>query len=262
MLTQEQIREIQSHPISWSRLKHYDRSPAHFLEAWLNPPEPTPAMTLGSALHCLVLEPGKFEARYVAAPEGIDRRTKDGKAAWAEFEAGANGKTILTAEQMRQVQGMAQAIAVSVAGKALAACPNREQTIEWTDLVTDLPCKGVLDAWGDRWIIDIKTVDDASARAFARTVANYQYHGQGAFYLDGLSIAHPPTGGPRYFLLVAVEKSPPHGVRVYMCSADMIVTGRQLYLKLLGRHAECVAAGEWPGYPDEVESLELPAWAA
>lgn len=262
MLTQEQIKEIQNHPISWSRLKHYDRSPAHFIENWLNPPEPSPAMTLGSALHCLALEPDKFDARYAVAPAGVDRRTKAGKEEWAAFEEASKGKTVLSAEQMEQARGMADAIAASnAASRALAMCPHREHAIEWIDPVTDLPCKGVLDAWGDRWIIDIKTTDDASARAFARTVANYQYHGQGAFYLDGLALTSPPTG-PRYFLLVAVEKSTPYGVRVYSCSQDMIVTGRQLYLKLLGRHAECVSAGKWPGYPDEVAPIDLPAWAA
>lgn len=261
MLTQEQIKELQTHPISWSRLKHYDKSPAHFLEAWLNPPEPTPAMTLGSALHCLVLEPGKFEARYVVAPEGIDRRTKDGKAAWAEFEAGAKGKAILTAEQMEQAQGMAQAIQTSgVAQKMLALCDRREDTIHWEDSLTGLPCKGVIDAWGAKgFVVDIKTTDDASDRAFARAVANYQYHGQAAFYMDGL---RENGREPKNFFFIVVEKNPPHGVRTFMCGADMLSAGRGLYMRLLERHAECVAAGEWPGYPEEVAALELPAWAA
>ena len=261
MLTQEQINELQTHPISWSRLKHYDRSPAHFLENWLNPPEETPAMTLGRALHCLVLEPGKFEVRYVAAPEGIDRRTKDGKAAWAAFVEESKGKTVITAEQMEQAQGMAQAIAASnAASRALAMCPRREHSIEWEDFATSLPCKGVIDAWGEQWAIDLKTTDDAGDRAFARAIANYGYHGQAAFYLDGLG--QGSHGHVQNFLFIAVEKNPPHGVRVFSCSPDLLATGRQLYLKLLGRHAECVAAGEWPGYPDEVEPINLPAWAA
>lgn len=259
-LTQEQIKELQTHPISWSRLKHYDKSPAHFIEAWLNPPEPTPAMTLGSALHCLVLEPGKFDGRYVVAPAGIDRRTKAGKEQWAEFEAASKDKTVLTAEQMEQAKGMAEAIAASnAASRALAMCPRREHAIEWEDFATSLPCKGVIDAWGEQWAIDIKTTDDASERAFSRAVANYQYHGQAAFYLDGLAQAQSNI---KNFLFIAVEKNPPHGVRVYSCSPDLLATGRQLYLKLLCSHAECVAAGEWPGYPDEVEPIELPAWAA
>lgn len=262
MLTQEQIAELQSHPISWSRLKFYEKSPAHFLENWLNPPEPTPAMTLGSALHCLVLEPEKFDSRYVAAPANIDRRTKAGKEEWASFEAGAKGKSILTAEQVEQCRGMARAIAATnAASKALEMCPHREQTIEWEDPTTDLPCKGVIDAWGDNWIIDIKTTDDATDRAFSRAVANYGYHGQAAFYIDGLGLARQTTT-PKNFLFVVVEKQPPYGVRVFLCTTDLLAAGRQNYLKLLGRHAECVAAGDWPGYRDEVAPLDLPAWAA
>lgn len=261
MLTQEQIHELQTHPISWSRLKHYEKSPAHFLEAWLNPPEETPAMTLGRALHCLVLEPGKFEARYVAAPEGIDRRTKDGKAAWAEFEAGAKGKTILTAEQFRQANGMSGAILdCNAARKLLEQCPRREDTITWTDAMTSLPCKGVVDAWGEGgFALDIKTTPDASERAFPRTVANYMYHGQAAFYMEGLRLNGREM---RNFFFVAVETNPPHGVQVFMCSADTMIAGRGLYMRLLEQHAECCAAGLWAGYPDSVTALELPAWAA
>lgn len=250
---------INGHPISWSRLKHYAKSPAHFLEAWHNPPEQTPAMLLGSALHCLALEPEKFEARYVTAP-ACDRRTKAGRELWEEFETRAGGRAVLTPEQFAAANAMAGALLESTtAAKMLSLCQHREHTIHWTDPLTDLPCKGVIDAWGDNgFVLDIKTTDDAG-KSFSRTVANYMYHGQAAFYLDGLN-----TNGheARQFFFIVVEKSAPYGVRTYMCDWEMMAAGRALYQRLLERHAECLAAGEWPGYPDEVVNLSLPAWAA
>ena len=42
------------------------------------PPSPSPAMALGSALHCLVLDEQSFNRDYIVAPK-VDRRTKAGK---------------------------------------------------------------------------------------------------------------------------------------------------------------------------------------
>ena len=60
-----------------------------------NPSPPTDPMIIGSAFHCLVLEPDEFHKRYAVAPEKIDRRTKVGKAAWSEFTIKNEGKHLL-----------------------------------------------------------------------------------------------------------------------------------------------------------------------
>jgi hypothetical protein len=79
------------------------RSPAHY-KAWLeNPPEPTPAMALGRAFHCALLEPERFAATHVVA-EKFDRRTKEGKAKAEAWEAENQGKIPLTPEQAEAVR--------------------------------------------------------------------------------------------------------------------------------------------------------------
>lgn len=251
---------VRAKSASWSTLKFYCKSPAHYLQAVLNPPERTPAMLIGSALHCRVLEPDKFPERYAVAPSGLDRRTKSGKEAWAAFEAESAGKEILTADQAEQVDGMAAALLApgSVSAKLLARCENREQIIRWTDLHTELPCKGIVDAFGEEFALDIKTTDDASSRAFSRALYNYQYHGQAAFYVDGLKLNGCPVSN---FLFVVVEKQAPFGVCAYACTEEVLGAGRLLYQRLLNIHSECLAAGEWPGYSNEVQEIELPAWA-
>ena len=37
--------------------------------------------------------------------------------------------------------------------------------------------------------------------------------------------------------------------------------GRAVYRRDLATYAECLRSGEWPGYPEEIRELELPAWA-
>ena len=90
--------------LSSSDLKLLARSPLHYKTAKAFHPEETNAMRLGTAVHCAILEPDRIDVEYVLAPEGIDRRTKAGKAQWAELEA--TGKTILSCEEAQVVQGM------------------------------------------------------------------------------------------------------------------------------------------------------------
>lgn len=249
--------------VNWSSLKHYDRSPAHYRLAIDQEREQTPIMQTGSALHALVLE-GElaFTSRYVVAPVGIDRRTKAGKEQWAAFEAEADGKETLTQEQHATVCGMAAAIlAHPRAGKLLEKCRERELSITWADFLTALTCKARLDAYDETngLVVDIKSTDDASPKAFERLAARMLYHGQAAFYLQGLREA---GADPARFLFIAVERNPPHGVAVYLADDEMVGVGSAMVAAFLERHAGCMAANAWPGYPVEVQTLSLPRWAA
>jgi len=248
--------------INWSSLKRYDRSPAHYREALLQPMSQTPAMLVGSAVHTLVLEgEAVYQERYAVAPEGIDRRTKAGKEAWAQFEQDSSGKDVLTADQNATICGMGAAVlAHPRAGKLLSLCMRKELSLTWNDFETGLKCKARPDGWAESegLVIDLKTTDDASFSAFSRTVAKYQYHGQAAFYLDGLRAA---GGRAEQFLFIVVEKTAPYGVAVFLADDEMLAAGRQRAAGYLSEHAECLAIGSWPGYPVEVQTLSLPPWA-
>ena len=70
-----------------------------------NPMEPTPAMALGSAVHCLTLTPDKFKSQFAVAPK-IDRRTKAGKEEWENFTLTAATKTVIKQDQYEQAMDM------------------------------------------------------------------------------------------------------------------------------------------------------------
>ena len=65
--------------------------------------ESSPALTFGSAAHKMVLEPDTFFDEYAVAP-ACDRRTKEGKALYETFLEQSEGKTIISAEDLKTVQ--------------------------------------------------------------------------------------------------------------------------------------------------------------
>ena len=251
--------------VSKSHLDQVARSPLHYWARYLDPnrvePEPTPAMLVGSAVHTHVLELDQWDARYVTAPEGIDRRTKAGKAEWDAFTTAAGKRTVLAKADAEQVMRMGHAVFAHPAAAMLLAMPGKaETTWMWTDEATGLQCKCRPDWLTDdhSLIIDLKTTEDASPAGFRKSIANWRYHVQAAWYLGGLAQA---TGTcPDQFIFIVVEKKPPHAVAVYAADVEIIVAGTKQARLDLDTLAVCKAANAWPGYSDQIETISLPPW--
>jgi len=254
--------------LAWEATSVHDllnlrRSPQHFRFAKDNPPEPTPAMRFGTAAHSWILTPSVAPDEILVAPK-VDRRTKVGKEAWAEFEARANGRTVVTEDEAHTLAKMAGAVAASPAAQvALDAAERREVSCAWADPAgSGLMMRGRPDALGDNLIVDLKTAQDASPDAFARTAAHFGYHAQAAYYLDGLrNLGY--CDEQAVFLFVVVEKTPPFGVAVYALDDEAIEAGRAQYEDAWRTYRSCRASNSWPSYPgsQKIETLSLPRWA-
>ena len=251
--------------VSKSHLDQVARSPLHYWARYLDPnrivPEPTPAMAIGSAVHTHVLELDQWDARYVSAPDGIDRRTKAGKAEWEAFTTAATGRTVLPKADADLVMRMAHSVFTHPAAAMLLALPGKAETTHmWTDAATGLQCKCRPDWLTDdgRLLVDLKTTEDASPRGFSRSIVQWRYFLQASWYLDGVEQA---TGTrPEQFLFLCVEKKAPYAVAVYAADAEMIAAGAQTAARDLDVLATCKAAGAWPGYSDQIEPISLPPW--
>ena len=88
--------------ISKSTLQNMDKSPQHYLYNIEHPRTDTSAFAFGRACHKYILEKDAFEEEFAVAPY-CDRRNKDGKAIYSNFVANANGKEIITREDMEQL---------------------------------------------------------------------------------------------------------------------------------------------------------------
>jgi exodeoxyribonuclease VIII len=246
--------------ISKTGLDRINRCPAYYMHCKTQPRKETPALVFGRAIHTAILEPHLFAAEYAVAPD-VDRRTKAGKEAYAEFMLECGDKTILTADQYARAEAIQAAVYAHPAAAALIEGNGlNEASVFWSDTASGVLCKCRPDRLrDDHIVVDVKTTQNASPEAFMRDAYNYRYHVQAAYYMDGVAAA---TGHrPPAFVFLAVESEPPHLVACYMAGDDMVALGEQEYRLNLDLYAECMRSGVWGGYGERVQPLGLPAWA-
>lgn len=242
----------------------------YFYDEWIE----TQAMVVGSATHCYILEPEKFDRRYRVGPV-VDRRTKAGKEEWKAFEDSLvrdDGKPIkaITEAEMGGIVNMKNSIDAHPLAGDLFKNGIAEETIVWNDSTTGCLMKGKLD-WrrpDEKLIIDLKTTKDGSPEALSRSMFSYRYHTQYALYLDGVINI---TGEQDYrFLFVFVEKFPPYAISVIEMDQDAYNIGRRTYIedvdkvtKWLELARQRIQDGDvsyTDGYSDNIIVIDTPKW--
>lgn len=251
--------------IGHSSLVKLMRSPAHYRTYKDRPHEPTPTMAFGTALHTAVLEPELFSDIYVAC-EKFDRRTKAGKEAALEWEAKNQGKIGLDQSQMDSITNIQASIRAHTDANRYLARGYAELSVFWTDEETGIACKCrpdfmVLNENGDlESLLDVKTSQDAGRSSFAKSIANYGYDLQAAFYSDPFSAA---LGVEIPFRFLVVESEAPNAAAVYRTGPNTMELGRKKYRGALQLLQWCQQNDAWPSYQPfgEEEVIELPHWA-
>lgn len=181
---------------------------------------------------------------------------------WKAFKAANSARGILTEEQYERCLAIRDAVRSDpVAKKYLEGPGSFERVIQWTDPETGMKCKGRLDRethGGVRILVDLKTAHDGDPRKFAKTAAQLGYHGQLAFYADGMAAIGEPVSR---VVMIVVESKPPFDVTVYNVGEDVLYAGEQLYRRLLEKVNGCRALDKWPGRFLAEEEFALPVWA-
>jgi exodeoxyribonuclease VIII len=246
--------------IAGSDAKHIlpPKTPAHYAAHMAGEikREQSRSMLLGTMAHLAVLEPTKLDAAFVEKPEGKegDFRTKEGK----EWRARVGNTPILDADEARAVRGIRDSIAAHAAAKDLLA-DTRSEVSMFAEHRSGLWIKGRIDALKDGVIADVKTTSaGADANTFARQCLSFNYHVSAAWYVALCRLNGLPD--PK-FHWIAVETSAPFAVAVYEIDARALALGMKQMGDALALIASCEEEGHWPGYVEEVTTLNLPAWA-
>lgn len=249
--------------MNWSTLTHLAVSPKLFRWRQEHGREDTPALLLGRAIHCAILEPERWGRDYVARPYFGDGRTKAAKAAKADFLAGlAPGTEVLSADEYELAERVAEEVRAHPVARALLAEGRTEEVITWTDEETGVPCKGRLDLIAPTFVLDVKTTRMPTLWRIASDAASYRYHGQLAFYFDGAIAARAIPHDAELPRILAVQTVEPFDVIPTHLGAEFLERGRAHYRELLRLYLECKAADWWPGIAPQPVELPMPPWAA
>lgn len=235
----------------------------------LDNPVHSDAFDFGKAAHAEVL--GAGDEYVIIAGTGVDEnawRTQADKTAVAE--AREQGKTPVTPAQAEQVIAMADQVRRHPLAAALFQ-PGQgkpEQAILWPDEQIPQVQRGTMLDWlpertshGRLLVADYKSAGRAHPSEWAKSAADYGYHSQAAWSLDGLHALYPDLGEDDVaFLFVVQSKTPPYPVVVVELDAEAIRVGRGLNRWAIQLWHRCWEQNEWPGYSSEVEQVSLPAW--
>lgn len=258
-------KEYREHPaISRSELFKISESPEKFKYYREHPEPPTPALLFGQLFHAMALTPDTVWEQFAVVPN-VDRRTKAGKEAFAEFEASAEGKTIVSVDMVEQSTAMCETLNKNEFVKKLLK-GEKEKPFFWVDEMTGEECKcrtDVLTEIGENLIIvDLKTADCAETETFMRSAIKYGYDFQSAMYSEGIKIN---TGKEPLFVFIVIEKKPPYAINILQADKLLIRRGYDLFRELIGIYHDCKQTDNWYGYLgkfNQINNLALPAWLA
>lgn len=220
---------------------------------------PKAEFDFGHAAHKFVLG----EGAEIISVDADDWRTKAARE--VRDQAYADGKVPLLARDVAKARQMAEKVHQHPIAGPLFRSGQPEVSLYWTDKKTGVRLRArpdfVPDNGTSRLILaDYKTSNSALPRAFAKSAADYGYHQQDPWYVDG-AIATGLGGDDTAFVFVVQSKTPPFVVTVMELDPTAIALGRRLNRRAIDIYAECNRTGIWPGYGDHVHLINLPTWA-
>lgn len=248
--------------LSKSQLDKFIASPLDYYDNYVSPtPAPrtqSPAFTLGSAVHCLLLEPDTYVDRFIVEPQGINKRTKEGKAIHAQFVEQAAGREILTAEQYSDAKAMCESVeGHKEAYRLLCDMTDAEASViyEFNGLQMRSRWDGITN---NGKIIDVKTTQDASYNGFEKSIINFNYQVQAFLYSRAYELAFGETP---VFKFICVEKRRPFNVGIYDMDDNWLENGYQNALKATNHLKWCLQHNQWPKHNgNKTKTLKAPSW--
>ncbi|RYF09760.1 MAG: hypothetical protein EOO77_23050, partial [Oxalobacteraceae bacterium] len=253
-----------------SGLDLIDRSPKHYQTAKQSGEnKATPARRMGSAIHAAVLEPLEFSNRYIVLEDGAPRRPTPAQISakkpspetiiacqyWDEFNARAEGKEVITAEDHKTCFAIADRLGRKPQANEFFLSGQPEVTLVWRK--DGVLCKARADWVTEGAIVDLKSTENADEEPFLRDCWKYNYHRQAAWYLDGY---RELTGEDVLFVIAAVEKADPFESNFFFMPEEAVHIGRLANDRAFERYRYALESGVWAGYPVDLIRADVPAW--
>jgi len=248
--------------VSRSAISELKKSPLHYWDSYINSEKPekkeTQAMNIGSAVHCLILEPEKFNDNFAIIPD-YNPYTNEGKKFKRDFYDLNKEKIILKNDEYEKSEIMSESVKRhKKAKKFLEGNYKVEQSIFWKDEETDILCKARPDLWhlDLNLICDLKTSADPIPKSFSKTIKENCYHIQAAMQIDAIL----KTTGHKIdqFCFIVIPNSRPFVPYIYVIGEEVISLGRKEYKDALKILKKCQEENNWEIDRESVIGLEIP----
>ena len=260
------------------------QSPWHFwAQSEINPhryPErdESDALVLGKATHALVLGDEVFDEHFIFVPPDAPRRPAaqqvkaydEGRATdtgahsvefWREFEARAEGRSLLTETQVEHIVHMAENIRRCPEAREALTGRLTEVSMIWQDEITGVWVKSRPDVIPDNGadFADLKTFAPRTKsiqRAVHQAITDHGYAMQMA--LAAMGAEHVFGNTAAECVLIMAQSSPPYTVTPVRLDEDALYFGRAFVRKGIDTFARCLESGHWPMPVEGIMTYSLP----
>lgn len=209
----------------------------------------TPSKVFGDVVHCMVLEPWRFDEHYIVLPPRVKNDSSD-------------PRTVIREPDYQRAVDASRSVKHSDVAQSCLFSEDEyliEQTFVASDKETGLDIKCRPDILRADRIVDLKTTQDASPAAFEKSCAKFGYHIQAAFYRQ---VIESIRGKSLPFYFVCVESTWPYRVAVYRLNDVAISYGASEVRKGLQLISQCMNSDDWQDdWTKDVQLLSLPEWA-
>jgi hypothetical protein len=258
--------------VSQSQLKELAKSPRRYEAIYITKTmriEASDAMEFGTLVHTMTLQPHEVDREIAVIP--VDVLTSNGQRrgkAWDAFVEEQVGKILVKQADYDRARQIAERVWDHPFYKLVFDWQQYiEVPIKWVDPTVEVACKGIPDiVCNNEWIIDIKTTSDLTGftqgrdALVSRTIADFGYHIQAAFYLTGASEFY----GERKtrFALIVVETKEPYRVYAMEINQAAIAAGEGEMIRLLQEYKRRLGEGDWSEEGERcLLQVGIPAWA-
>ena len=253
--------------VSKSSLKHVFRSmkgsPKEFWNLWNHNPdriilEPSDALNMGKAVHCLLLADEVFESKFAVRPEEWKDYKKKAAQEWKQ-EVIAAGRTPITLDDIEKIRRIAEDASRDEMVRQGILNGAVERSIFIKDEKTGLWFKSRPDNLAlDGFWADLKTTSSMDSRFIRKQAEDNGYFLQGA----GVRMVCRQLDLPfEAFVNVYVSTADTPDTQAVELEPDDLALGEELIRSGLDQISACMKSGIWPGArPFEGQRMCMSDW--
>lgn len=221
---------------------------------------PSKAQKLGTLAHALTFGQPTDDIAVLDFPN----RTRSKEFIKAEKEALDAGLKVVLRKEWDEAAAIAAAIWANPTAAGLLDGADYEVSGFWVDSEFGIWQRMRMDAatlaYAMPTVVDLKTTASAAEEDFARSMAEYGYVRQEVHYREGWAALLGCKPEDIDFVFVVVESEPPYLTATYRPHEQDTDRAWHQLRAARERFRDCSASGIWPGYSEEIETLELPRY--